>query len=141
MIRDGEVREIPAHEVVLGDCILLRAGDTVIADGVVLEAQYLEMDEALLTGESDSVRRQAGDRLLSGSVCVTGEGCYRAEKVRRRRSPRACSARRPPVQLHASPMTRAQQHHHHPQRDGARPLRCCTSRCTISSAWTRIGSC
>src|SRR4051812_6213668 len=72
VVRDGTVHEIPAEEVVLGDSVLLRAGDTVIADGPVIEAHYLELDEALLTGESDPVRRQPGDRLLSGSICVTG---------------------------------------------------------------------
>jgi cation-transporting P-type ATPase E len=81
VVRDGRVSEIAASDVVLGDCILLRAGDTVVADGTVLEAHYLELDEALLTGESDPVRRQVGDRLLSGSICVAGEGFYRADKV------------------------------------------------------------
>ena len=81
VVRDGRVSEIPADDVVFGDCILARAGDTVVADGAVIEARYLEMDEALLTGESEPIRRQVGDRLLSGSICVAGEGCYRADKI------------------------------------------------------------
>ncbi|QJW92792.1 HAD-IC family P-type ATPase [Frigoriglobus tundricola] len=81
VVRDGQVSEIPADDVVLGECVLVRAGDTVVADGAAIEARYLEMDEALLTGESEPVRRQVGDRLLSGSICVAGEGCYRAEKI------------------------------------------------------------
>src|SRR4029077_13125201 len=81
VVRDGKIGEIPAGDVVLDDCILLRAGDTVVADGAVIEAHFLELDEALLTGESDPVRRQVGDRVLSGSICVAGEGCYRADKV------------------------------------------------------------
>jgi len=81
VVRDGHVSEIPAGAVVLGDCVLVRAGDTVVADGTVIEARYLEMDEALLTGESEPVRRQVGDRLLSGSICVAGEGGYRADKI------------------------------------------------------------
>ena len=55
VVRDGHAGEIPASDVVLDDCILLRAGDTVVADGDVIEAHFLELDEALLTGESDPV--------------------------------------------------------------------------------------
>ncbi|QEG28000.1 putative cation-transporting ATPase F [Gemmata obscuriglobus] len=81
VVRDGRPHEIPVDDVVLGDLVLLRVGETVVADGTLLESQYLEVDEALLTGESDPVRRGAGERVLSGSICVTGEGSYRAEKV------------------------------------------------------------
>ncbi|MCE9533373.1 MAG: cation-translocating P-type ATPase [Planctomycetes bacterium] len=81
VIRDGQSCEIPAGDVVEGDTIMLMAGDTVIADGTVLDAKFLELDEALLTGESDPVRREKGATLLSGSMCVTGEGTYRADKV------------------------------------------------------------
>src|SRR5262245_56043654 len=69
VLRDGQVREIPASEVVLGEHVLLASGETVVADGAVLESRFLEVDEALLTGESDPVRRQPGDQLLSGSFC------------------------------------------------------------------------
>src|SRR5262249_23042937 len=53
----------------------------VVADGTVLGERFLEVDEALLTGESDPVPRRAGERLLSGTFCVAGEGTYRADKV------------------------------------------------------------
>jgi cation-transporting ATPase E len=79
--RDSQDRTIAAHEVVLDDLVLLAAGETVVADGTVIDARFLEVDEALLTGESDPVRRQHGDQLLSGSFCVAGEGIYRADKV------------------------------------------------------------
>src|SRR5262249_27905060 len=79
--RDGRVSEGPAGEVVQGDVLLLAAGDPVVADGEVVEARFLEVDEALLTGESDPVPRRPGEELLSGSFCVAGEGAYRAEKV------------------------------------------------------------
>ncbi|HZY90103.1 MAG TPA: HAD-IC family P-type ATPase, partial [Gemmataceae bacterium] len=81
VLRDGEAKEVPSGDVVLGDVLLLAAGDSVVADGPVLEARFLEVDEALLTGESDPVPRKAGDELLSGSFCVAGEGAYRAERV------------------------------------------------------------
>ncbi len=79
--RDGTEHTIPAGDVVLGDCVLLSAGEPVVADGVVLSAESLEVDEALLTGESDPVPRANGERVLSGSFCVAGDGAYRADKV------------------------------------------------------------
>jgi cation-transporting ATPase E len=81
VLRDGAESFIPAGDVVLDDVLLLAAGDPVVADGTVLGERFLEIDEALLTGESDPVPRRAGDRLLSGSFCVAGEGRYRADKV------------------------------------------------------------
>src|SRR5947209_1376158 len=53
VLRDGQPQEIAASDVVLGDCILLNSGEAIVADGEILEARYLEVDEALLTGESD----------------------------------------------------------------------------------------
>jgi cation-transporting ATPase E len=105
--RDGRLQEIPAGEVVRDDWLVLQAGDTVVADGPVLEAHFLEVDEALLTGESDPVRRQVGDRLLSGSVCVAGEGAYRAEQVGRTAFAQSISAAARRYHYLASPMTRA----------------------------------
>src|SRR5207248_3164642 len=81
VVRDGREQAIPAADVVRDDVLLLAAGDPVVADGTVLGERFLEIDEALLTGESDPVPRRAGERLLSGSFCVAGEGAYRADKV------------------------------------------------------------
>jgi cation-transporting ATPase E len=81
VVRDGRVSEVATGDVVRGDYVLLAAGDSVVADGTVQEARYLEIDEALLTGESDPVPRRGGDRVLSGSFCVAGEGAYVAEQV------------------------------------------------------------
>jgi cation-transporting ATPase E len=81
VLRDGQTQTIPAGDVVLDEHVLLSAGESVVADGQIVEARFLEVDEALLTGESDPVRRHPGDRLLSGSFCVAGEGAYRAQKV------------------------------------------------------------
>ncbi len=81
VLRDGREQVIPADDVVLDDVLLLAAGDPVVADGTVLGGRFLEIDEALLTGESDPVPRRAGERLLSGSFCVAGEGWYRADEV------------------------------------------------------------
>src|SRR5262245_48384137 len=79
--RDGQAISIPAGDIVRDDLVLIAAGDAVVADGIAVESRYLEIDEALLTGESDPVSRRHDDRLLSGSVCVAGDGSYRAENV------------------------------------------------------------
>ncbi|HTU16914.1 MAG TPA: HAD-IC family P-type ATPase [Gemmataceae bacterium] len=81
VMRNGQVELIPSGDVVRDDVLLLSAGDTIVADGPVLESRFLEVDEALLTGESDPVPRQPGEPLLSGSFCVAGEGSYHAERV------------------------------------------------------------
>jgi cation-transporting ATPase E len=81
VIRDGEPQTIPAGEVVRDDCLVLASGEPVLADGPVLSARHLEIDEALLTGESDPIAVPVGRQLLSGSFCVAGEGVYRAEKI------------------------------------------------------------
>jgi cation-transporting ATPase E len=80
-VRDGAECRIPAGDVVRGDLLRIAAGEPVVADGPVLNANFLEVDEALLTGESDPVRRNPGDPLLSGSFVIAGDGSYRADRV------------------------------------------------------------
>jgi cation-transporting ATPase E len=72
---------IDAAQLVPGDLVHLLPGDQVMADGVVMGAGSGEVDEALLTGESDPVRKQAGDKILSGSFCLNGELIYQAQAV------------------------------------------------------------
>jgi cation-transporting ATPase E len=79
--RDGQEKPIDPAELVVGDVILVQAGDQIVVDGVMVGEGRLEMDEALLTGESDLIAKQPGDALLSGSYCVTGRAYYQVEKV------------------------------------------------------------
>lgn len=79
--RDSQDIEIAPAEVVQGDILVLRAGDQVTADAVVLEHRSLQVDESMLTGESDAVDKQDGDEALSGSIVVAGEGIARAVRV------------------------------------------------------------
>ncbi|MCB9159250.1 MAG: HAD-IC family P-type ATPase [Caldilineaceae bacterium] len=81
VVRDGREREIDPNELVQGDLLRVNAGDQIVVDGVLVGDGMLEMDEALLTGEPNLIRKQAGDQLLSGSFCVTGAGSMQAEKV------------------------------------------------------------
>jgi cation-transporting ATPase E len=81
VIRDGAPQEVAVADLVAGDLVDLRAGDQLVADGVVRASVSLEADESLLTGESEPVGKRAGDRLLSGSFVVAGSGGYQATDV------------------------------------------------------------
>ncbi|MFJ9444832.1 HAD-IC family P-type ATPase [Kitasatospora sp. NPDC101235] len=81
--RDGVVQQIGVSEIVLDDTVLLGIGDKVIVDGEVTEADGLEIDESLLTGEPDPVLKQPGDHVMSGSFVVAGAGAFTATKVGR----------------------------------------------------------
>jgi len=79
--RDGVAAELARESVVLGDLIEIGPGDQVIVDGEVIEASYLEVDESLLTGESDPMLKEAGSQVMSGSFVVAGVGAFRATRV------------------------------------------------------------
>jgi cation-transporting ATPase E len=57
-------------------------GDLLVADGEVVASRGMTMDESLLTGESDGIQKGEGDRVLSGSFCVSGSGHYMVDAVR-----------------------------------------------------------
>ena len=80
VIRDGKQEEINAEELVLDDIVLFRAGDQICADAVVQQGTAA-VNESLLTGEADELRKEPGDVLMSGSFLVSG-ACYaRLDKV------------------------------------------------------------
>jgi Cu+-exporting ATPase len=80
VLRDGEAHEIKVEAVRPGDLLLLRPGERVPVDGVVLEGQS-GVDESMLTGESLPVSKGGGDSLFGGSVNTLGSLTYRATKV------------------------------------------------------------
>ena len=82
VVRDGELVELRADEVVPGDWIRIEPGDQLVADGEVTESRGLTLDESLLTGEADGVRKRTGQRVLSGSFGITGSGYYEVDAVR-----------------------------------------------------------
>jgi cation-transporting ATPase E len=81
VVRDDAVVEIPVEGVVLDDLLELRTGDQVPADGSVHSSDGLELDESLLTGESDPIVKQPGDGVLSGAIVVAGSGRFQATAV------------------------------------------------------------
>ena len=77
---EGE-RDVPSRDVVEGDIVEVGRGDQIVVDGVVLSSDDLEVDESLLTGESEPMAKPQGSRLLSGSWVVAGSGRQLAEVV------------------------------------------------------------
>jgi len=80
-VRDGAVVELHVHDLVRDDIVELRAGAQVVADGVVVEHDHLEVDESLLTGESDPVVKAHGADMLSGSAIIAGTGRMQVTRV------------------------------------------------------------
>ncbi len=81
VIRNGIEVSVDSKHLKTGEMIHLRSGDQALADGVVVGDKTADVDEALLTGESDVVRKQPGDRIYSGSFCVAGDLYYEADAV------------------------------------------------------------
>jgi cation-transporting ATPase E len=106
LVRSGAARAADPTEIVKGDVLRLRSGDQVVVDGTVVEDGILDIDESLLTGESVPVRKQRGDQLLSGSLCIGGDGYYRAEKVGRDSYANELSARAREFRLTETPLQR-----------------------------------
>ncbi|MFF6803673.1 HAD-IC family P-type ATPase [Streptomyces sp. NPDC012616] len=81
--RDATAVAVSTSELVLDDVIEIGPGDKAAVDGVCVEADGLEIDESLLTGEADPVVKRPGDTVMSGSFVVAGVGAFRATKVGR----------------------------------------------------------
>ena len=81
VVRSGRRQALAVGDIVLGDVVELTPGAQVVADGEVLEADALEVDESLLTGESVPEAKGRGDQVLSGSFVTAGRGWYRADEV------------------------------------------------------------
>jgi cation-transporting P-type ATPase E len=81
-VRDGQLVELHGDQVVPGDIVRIEPGDQLVADGVVVSSRGLTMDESILTGESDGIRKRERDRVLSGSFCLIGSADYEVDAVR-----------------------------------------------------------
>ncbi|NUP68776.1 MAG: HAD-IC family P-type ATPase [Nonomuraea sp.] len=81
--RDGTAAAVSTSEIVLDDILEIGPGDKAVVDGVCAEADGLEIDESLLTGEADPVVKHPGDPIMSGSFVVAGGGAFKATKVGR----------------------------------------------------------
>ena len=81
VVRSGKVSDVAVDRIVVDDLIDLWPGEQLVVDGVVVSSQGLEIDESLLTGESDPVLKRPDDECLSGSFVAAGSGRYRATRV------------------------------------------------------------
>ena len=81
VMRDGTEHEVAVDDVVLDDLLEVRTGDQIVADGVVRDSAGMQIDESLLTGESEPIDKKPGDQVLSGSFAVAGSGTYQATAV------------------------------------------------------------
>lgn len=79
--RDGRNVEVPHDAIVLDDLLWIRSGDQVPADADIVDSYGLELDESMLTGESRTVRKDAGDQVFSGSTAVSGMALARVTAV------------------------------------------------------------
>jgi cation-transporting ATPase E len=81
VMRGGKIYDISVKELVIDDLAIVRTGDQIVADGVVRAVSGLQIDESLLTGESEPVDKRLGDRVRSGSFVVAGTGDYQTTAV------------------------------------------------------------
>jgi len=81
VMRDGKEVSLVPEEIVLDDIIKIQRGDQVVVDGSVIYSNHLEIDESLLTGESNPIHKKENEEMLSGSFCLSGNGFYKAEKI------------------------------------------------------------
>lgn len=82
VVRGGEVREIMGSEIVLGDVMLVEAGQQILSDGEVV-CGLAEANESMLTGEQDAIRKEQGAKVLAGSFLVSGAIYVKVERVGR----------------------------------------------------------
>ncbi len=81
VLRQGVERAIDPAELVVGDILVARRGDQVVLDGTIVGQGRVELDESLLTGESDPIPKDAGHEVWSGSAVVSGTVVYEATAV------------------------------------------------------------
>lgn len=80
VVRDGKFQTIPAEQAVLDDVVKFQAGNQICADASVIDGE-VQVNESLLTGESDEITKKPGDTLMSGSFVVSGSCLGRLEQV------------------------------------------------------------
>ena len=74
VVRNGKKENILPTEIVLDDLLYLHQGDTLVVDAVIVKANNLEVDEGIITGESDAIIKEKDDKIISGSIITAGEG-------------------------------------------------------------------
>ena len=81
VIRAGHEQPVDPGVLVVGDLLIVRPGDQIVVDGRLVSKGWIDVNESLLTGESDLIRKRTGDPVSSGSFCVNGNAVYEAVQV------------------------------------------------------------
>ena len=81
VIREGKKEIIPKEEIVMDDILYLSSGDSILTDLVVIESSSLQIDESIITGESDAIMKKKGDNVMSGSFVTSGSGYARVVSI------------------------------------------------------------
>ncbi len=72
VVREGKKIEIPKEKIVMDDVIYLTSGESALVDMVVIKSSNLEVDESVITGESDAIVKRKNDKIMSGSIVTSG---------------------------------------------------------------------
>lgn len=83
VIRDGKKMEILPSEIVIDDLLYISSGDSIVADLLVVKSSSLEVDESIITGESDAIMKRKDDKVISGSIVTSGSGYAKVISVGR----------------------------------------------------------
>lgn len=83
VIRDGKKEEILPTEIVLDDLLYLKAGDNLVVDARLIHSDNLEVDESIITGESDIILKKENDKLISGTIVTAGDGYAKVVSINR----------------------------------------------------------
>lgn len=83
VIREGKKIDILPTELLLDDLIYLKQGDSLVVDARIIKSNSLEVDESIITGESDSIIKKNDDMLISGSIITAGEGYAKVTSINR----------------------------------------------------------
>ena len=80
VLRDGEIKQVKANEIVLSDIVEIKQGNQLVCDGVIVYG-FVEMNESLLTGESRNISKAKDEEVYSGSFVAAGRALYRVEHI------------------------------------------------------------
>ena len=83
VVRNGEKVEILPEEILLDDLLYLKQGDSLVVDARVVKANSLEVDESIITGESDSILKKNDEMVISGSIITSGDGYAKVTSINR----------------------------------------------------------
>ena len=83
VIRDGKKVDILPTEIVLDDLLYVKQGDNLVVDAVIVDSNNLEVDESIITGESEAINKNKDDKLISGSIIIAGEGYAKVISINR----------------------------------------------------------